>query len=238
MNCLVCKLNSIETNLIPTNLEYVICKCGATARHNLLIELISALASQFPAVKILGCSDPSILYPTLSQIGYYIPSYLDEFPNLDLLNVPNSSIGKFDIILCSEVLEHVFDLPLALAGLCKLLRESGVAVVSFPLKSGITIEHYPEIESYRLNQDGSGITWVSRSGQIHIDKSPTFHGGPGNNLEIRVIGNQSLDTELEVAGLEKCYQSIKNELVNKYSLNRNAGVMFLKKKSYAPKKPE
>lgn len=235
MRCFVCQLNTIETNLIPTNLESVICKCGATARHNLLIELTSALAPESKSVKILGCSDPLKLYPALSSIGVYIPTYLDDFPNLDLLDVPNSSISKFDIILCSEILEHVFDLPRALAGIYKLLKESGVAVVSFPLSEGITIEHYPEIQSYRLNQIGGGITWVSRSGDVHIDKSPIFHGGPGNNLEIRLIGNQSLDTELEVAGLEKCYESIKNELLYKYSINTNAGVMFLKKKSYASK---
>jgi hypothetical protein len=229
VRCFVCKLNTIETNQIPTNLESVICKCGATARHNLLIELISALTPETHAIKILGCSDPSILYPALSSIGVYIPTYFDEFPNLDLLNVPNSLMGKFDIIICSEILEHVFDLPTALAGLYKLLRESGVAVVSFPLREGITIEHYPEIESYCLNQVGSGITWVSRSGQIHIDNSPTFHGGPGNNLEIRVIGNQSLDAELEAAGLEYCYQAVRNDLVNKYSINRNAGVFLFKK---------
>lgn len=235
MRCFVCKLNTIEANLIPTNLESVICQCGSTARHNLLLELISALAPESQSVKILGCSDPEILYPALSSIGIYIPTYLDEFPNLDLLDIPNSSIGKFDIILCSEILEHVFDLPKALDGISKLLKESGVAVVSFPMRDGITIEHYPEIASYRLNQISEGITWVSRSGGIHIDKSPKFHGGPGNNLEIRLIGNQSLDTELEVAGLEQCYKNIRSELVNKYSINRNAGIFFLKKKSYVSK---
>jgi SAM-dependent methyltransferase len=50
---------------------------------------------------------------------------------LDITAV-GGSWGSYDVVLCCNVLEHVFDLDAALAGLVRLVADDGVVLVSTP----------------------------------------------------------------------------------------------------------
>jgi SAM-dependent methyltransferase len=45
---------------------------------------------------------------------------------------PSADLGRFDAVLCCNVLEHVFDLEAAVEGLARLVRDDGALLASTP----------------------------------------------------------------------------------------------------------
>ena len=49
-------------------------------------------------------------------------------------------LGRFDVVVCVHVLEHVDDDRAALAGLADLVNPGGVALIGVPIRDGATLE--------------------------------------------------------------------------------------------------
>ena len=60
-------------------------------------------------LSVIGMSDPKPLADYLSTLHsiVYANTFFDEEPRLDLLNLNPLQVGGSDVVICSDVLEHV-----------------------------------------------------------------------------------------------------------------------------------
>ena len=111
-------------------------------------------------------------------------------PRLDVC-APGEHAGRYDLVVCSEVFEHVPPpVEPGFAGLFELLRPGGLLVFSVPYTAdGETIEHFPDLHEYEiLERDGGHVLRnTARDGHVQEHTGLVFHGGPGETLELRAF---------------------------------------------------
>jgi SAM-dependent methyltransferase len=124
-------------------------------RHNWVLEKLSSLAKQNSRQKILdvgaGLSpykshaidlgfqyysqDFSAYTPTGAEQGLHDKNW--HYPKhtfvCDILEIPKTQ--KYDLILCTEVFEHIPDPIRSFAYLCRLLKNNGTIVITVPFMS-------------------------------------------------------------------------------------------------------
>lgn len=71
-----------------------------------------------------------------NQVGYGKIDYVS-----DIINIPVSD-KSFDVVLCTEVIEHVPDPISAIKEISRILKPGGVLLISAPLQSGLHQEPY------------------------------------------------------------------------------------------------
>jgi SAM-dependent methyltransferase len=201
-------------------------KCGCYGR---LRAMMYGVTSQFsPGEPILAAMDPrkDIRGIGCSDWGYmdartgitrgyadllakkfdYVNTFYDQDPQLDLCNVdwsrwPSDSI---DFITCTDVLEHV-EPPVdrAFENMRRLLKPSGVVILTVPCTTRSANEHFPNLHSWRIETDGEKRTLINqrRDGVVERYDNLCFHGGVGSTLEFRVFSRQSIINCVEQAGL-------------------------------------
>lgn len=111
------------------------------ARGHDHLSLLDAGAGQQPyreVIESLGISytshDFNSYAPTNEQSGLHVEwPHLDHDYVCDILEIPSSDV--FDIVLCTEVLEHVPDPVATLKHLSKLVRSGGHLILTAPLLS-------------------------------------------------------------------------------------------------------
>lgn len=57
----------------------------------------------------LGVSDDYRVASALSRSFSYVNTFLHQFPIVDLEKVPHETIGQYEFVTCSDVLEHTYD---------------------------------------------------------------------------------------------------------------------------------
>jgi SAM-dependent methyltransferase len=187
--------------------------CGTTSRNRAVILAVKTIAlkrymSGKKAKTLIGISDSSKVEQSL--LNNFHKSYQNyqfhKYPSIDILNVPDSLFNSADIVICSDVLEHV-ESPVqnAFVGLFSLLKPGGSLIVSVPHNpSGFDhIEHFPvllfsELIMYPIPK----LTGILDDGtRIQFDDL-VFHGGDGAVLEYRVFSEDSLRHFLTSVGFE------------------------------------
>lgn len=180
------------------------------------------------SVNALGIGDSFRVQAKLASKFKYVNTFLDAYPLLDI-EVANDGNVTFDVITCSDVLEHVFNLEKALSGIFSLLKDqTSVAIVSFPTHDfKENVENYPNIVSFE--EQDKGILWVDSNGKTFIDENPFFHGGNARTLEIRKISKQAFLTLSEKFGLVAEYRHFSSLEYGLPELAENPGFFILKK---------
>jgi SAM-dependent methyltransferase len=187
--------------------------CGSAARFRGLADLIGrelfgsaaplhALPAR-PDLTGVGMSDPLPLAALLGRRMAYANTYYHCEPRLDVCD-PGDHAGRYDLVVCSEVLEHVPPpIEPAFTGLHDLLRPGGLLVFSVPYRpDGETTEHFPELHDYEIVvRDGEHVLRnTTRDGRLEEHRGLVFHGGPGETLELRLFALPDLLARLEAAG--------------------------------------
>jgi SAM-dependent methyltransferase len=125
-------------------------------------------------------------------------------PFLDVTKPDPGFLGSADVVLCSEVLEHV-EPPVqrAFDGLFSLLKKDGVLILTVPIYIiGRTVEHFPSLFRWQIVERGGHevLHNVTRDGRVQEFKGLAYHGGGERVLEMRVFGLNDLRKNLETAG--------------------------------------
>jgi len=114
---------------------------------------------------------------------------------------------NLDFVISSDVFEHT--MPPAIAafeGTRRILKTGGLLFLTVPYSlNEETVEHYPECTEYEevdLDDGRRGVRLTLRDGSTVLDENPTWHGGAGNTLEMRVLCQRDLWKLLEDASFE------------------------------------
>jgi SAM-dependent methyltransferase len=199
--CNICG-NAAEADLEQVaQREVVTCNCGSTLRFRAvtaalqerLFGKIGPLA-QLPKhkeIRGIGMSETGVYCHLLHQKFDYLNTFLDRPPVLDIMDPAPEYVGRFDFVICSDVMEHVPQpVELAFANLRRLLRPGGTLVFTVPYFFGDGVkEHFPNLYSYELRGSGEGTYLVNRNrdGEETIYRDLHFHGGNGSTLEMRLF---------------------------------------------------
>jgi SAM-dependent methyltransferase len=188
-------------------------RCGSTVRQRAVTDAISqALYGQHltvsawqpkPSISALGFSDTGPHVVRLSQVTNYLNTWHHREPRRDLLDLNSFGPTRYDLIVCSEVLEHV-QRPVedAVDNLYRLLNSGGFLVLSCPTTTDVTVEHFPALRWSRIESDRRGRKLVATTvgGEEVIRRDLIFHGGPGSTLEMRLLGSESVHSMLKDVG--------------------------------------
>lgn len=198
--------------------------CGSTLRHRSVIAALSrklfagkSLALDewhgVEGLRIKGVSDAELIARALGQKVSYTNTFFHQAPFLDICAPAPEHLASCDVLVCSDVLEHVPPpVERAFEGMRKVIRPGGFLLLTVPCTAlEATAEHYPSLHEYRIvERDGKSVL-VNRTseGKLEEFEDLVFHGGPGETLEMRHFAMKDLETQLSRAGfttVEICAQ--------------------------------
>lgn len=192
-------------------------KCGALARFrgiihalaNFLGESEDAILRDWPIHKRIfgiGMSDWNGYARLLRRKFSYENTFYDRKPKLDILNLTEKNLGKYDFVISTDVFEHILPpLQQGFDNLFRLLKPGGCLIFSVPYtRTAQTVEHYPGMLDYEiLNFRGARIL-VNRDdgGRLQVYDNLVFHGGKGATLEMRIFCETDILNRLAQSGFE------------------------------------
>lgn len=164
---------------------------------------------QLPGIRGLGISDSLDYAKLLHDKFSYSNTWYHREPRFDLTNLPDAECGRYDFVLCSEVLEHVAPpVDIAFRNLCRLLKPSGVAIITVPFSlDDATVEHFEDLHDWGLARLQDGFVLVNRvkDGGLEIHENLMFHGGPGSTLEVRLLSQRDLSQRILQGGFREVH---------------------------------
>ena len=202
---------SIQKKVLGDDLrEGMLCrKCHLNSRQRAILFAVQKIKFSYylhKGIQVRGISDGDRLKSAFTL--FFGSNYLDhEFhvePFLDISKLPARYENSADLVVCSEVLEHVKPpVSEAFSGLFKFLRTGGFLVLSVPhRKTGEEhVEHFPIlVESELILGKKSCLKGIDKFGQRRVFDNLHFHGGSGETLEYRIFSEDSLVEHLLKVG--------------------------------------
>ena len=189
--------------------------CGSTMRMRAIGYLITTALfgtglplvdlPHRPRIRVVGLSDAGQYAERLEHRLDYINTWLHQEPRLDITAVQDDQAGQYDLVISSDVFEHVLPpVQRAFDGAARLLRPGGHLVLTVPcVPTGSTVEHYPDCVDYDVIEvapDVFEVDVLTGDGIRRRVKDPVFHGGPGSTLEMRVFSMPDVLSHLGSAG--------------------------------------
>jgi SAM-dependent methyltransferase len=162
---------------------------------------------KFPRLKSLrglGISDSDIYSRRLEDRFSYTNTFYHREPEFNLSRPDESEFGKYDFVICSDVLEHVRP-PMdgAFGALARLLKPAGILILTVPYTlANETIEHFPALEDTGLAEVNGRTVLVNRlgDGNYEVFDQLVFHGGHGSTMEMRLFAEADIRAKLTAAG--------------------------------------
>lgn len=170
-----------------------------------------------PGVRVadVGCGEQPFRAIITSGGGHYtgIDTRQNQQANVDLLadiiQIPLPD-GSFDLILCTEVLEHVPNTPAAFAELTRLCRTNGAIIITTPFAYPLHEEPYdfvrltPHLINQCARSNGLSVEHLSTSGN-ELEVGATLwcnlwsrSGGPGRS-SLRAAWNVAMRLPVNAA---------------------------------------
>lgn len=193
--------------------------CGGSTRMRLMAHGIASgiLQSNLPLFQIkdrfnlrgIGLSDWIGYARPLAELCRYRNTFFHKEPKVDICSPPQAEWGKNDFLISSDVFEHTPPPPVtAFQGASKVLKKGGKFLLSVPMsqKSSQTIEHYPRLNRFSVEQRADGefvVVNTLPSGRIETYVEPRFHGGPGQTLEMRIFSESHVRDLLKTTGFSE-----------------------------------
>lgn len=206
-NCLVDSLDREEPSCFT---------CGSTVRMRSIVNAVSLSVfneglsikdmPSKPELKIIGLSDWVGYADRFARKFNYTNTYYHKPPKLDIMNIESHLWGTLDILISSDVFEHVASpVSLAFRNSYNMLRDNGSLILTVPyVLEGETREHFNNLHEYRIDEQDDEKVLINTmpSGERQVYKNLVFHGGEGDTLEMRLFSKQSLLSDLEEVGFK------------------------------------
>ena len=197
------------------------CKsCKSSVRTRSIVHLLSTelfgeslKLLDFPISKDIsgiGLSDWFGYAGLLAEVFSYTNTFYHKSPRFDICNP--EALTPVDFLIASEVFEHVRPPVIrAFNGAFTTLKNGGLLVFTAPFGAKLenTIEHFPELDNYKLVKrklfDSSkyDLINITPDGRKQVFRDVRLHGGGGETLEMRVFSMRDLVRHLHTAGFNK-----------------------------------
>lgn len=188
--------------------------CGSTPRFRAIVHAVSVglfgqtlelpLFPELPQVSAAGLSDWDGYARTLERCFTYENTYLHRPPFLDITDPHGSRTGTLDLLIASEVFEHVAPpVSRAFDGARRMLAPGGLFVLTVPYRTeGETVEHFPRLGTHTVTELAGERVLVNRAadGAYEAYGGLRFHGGDGATLEMRIFALPDILAALDAAG--------------------------------------
>jgi len=144
---------------------------GCLARHRAVLLVLQQLIDEglVPAAADLQIYCPEIVTHFAERLRQQFPQlvgseYLPDLADPLRKNIPHQDLccltfgpAVFDLLVCNELFEHLYDLPAALAEIARVLRPGGYLVSTFPFAYGcyetiIKARHRPGATPWLLSR--------------------------------------------------------------------------------------
>lgn len=173
--------------------------CGSSVRMRSIVHALSTRLfgrslplPDFPIRKDLvgvGLSDWPGYAEALKEKLSYTNTFYHQEPLLDIVHPSKEWLGVCDFLISSDVFEHIPPpVSRGFVNSYNLLKPGGLLLLTVPYgDNSRTVEHFPELHTYKLVQLGGDYVLVNRTrdGRFELHTNLVFHGGPGDTLEIR-----------------------------------------------------
>jgi SAM-dependent methyltransferase len=193
------------------------------------------------SLKTLGMTDDTSITTSMPTKFMHTNSFYNEFPRVDLLNLNEELFECFDLVICTDVFEHIpNNVEKAFLNLYKIVKKNGLLVFSVPLipvrnkaydrnwdskkieVNQIHKEYYPGLTNWEHIDANNSIRWEDSNSEIHLNDEPEFHGGEGLTLTFRLFSKDSVESFLQSVGFRGV-----ELFVNPFSKrNLNDGAIF------------
>lgn len=177
--------------------------CGSLSRTRRLFMILND-DFLFSQAKVLDFSPSRILYREMKKrkdIDYFSSDFENEFLadyHYDITKI-DAEDGKFDLIMCYHVLEHITEDQLAMNELFRVLKNRGTAIIQTPFKDGEIYEdpnvsspeerlkHFGQKDHVRIYSISGLENRLKNAGfatEIRSFKSDNYHGLSDNETVI------------------------------------------------------
>jgi SAM-dependent methyltransferase len=157
-------------------------------------------------IKAMGLSDAPHYANKLAGLFDYTNFFYHTKPFLDICNIETMAAGSYDLLITSDVYEHV---PpprhVAFVNSHHLLKPDGLLLLTVPYTMlPKTAEHFPHLYQFGFVRDKQGMLLVNRRRDqtVEVYDELTWHGGEGSTLELRVFAEADLLQILADAGFK------------------------------------
>lgn len=191
--------------------------CGSNIRFRALMFALShhlynkpMPLSDFPPnknIRAMGLSDAPHYADKLTALFDYTNFFYHTQPFLDICNIETMISGSYDLLITSDVYEHV---PpprhIAFVNSHHLLKPDGLLLLTVPYTMlPKTAEHFPDLHQFGFVRDKEGMLLVNcrKDQTIEVYDELTWHGGEGSTLELRVFAETDLLQILADAGFKE-----------------------------------
>jgi len=215
--CNVCGTPNSGT-LAELSRETLTCThCGSNVRFRAIAYLVTkeVLGKPMPLADVrvdktitgVGMSDAeNYAKPLAEKLGYQNTFYHTD-PHLDIAQLDEAHVGRYDFVIASDVFEHVVPpVSVAFRNARRMLKPGGKFIFTVPfVPEGSTREHFPDLFDWSLAEtDG---VWTldnrTRDGRAQRFRDLVFHGGPGSTLEMRLFSQSDLMRHFDEAGFTR-----------------------------------
>ena len=215
--CYTCNLcgQANRASAAALSREEISCfSCGSKLRQRAIVNEISkrlhgkSLAlPDWPAradVRVMAMTESAQVALPLGKKLQFTNTFLHQSPKLDIAKPVEAGADLYDIIISSEVFEHVAPpVQNAFNHLKQWLRPGGFVVFTVPFSlEAQTHEHFPNLHQFEIIAEPSGrvLRNITRKGVQEKFQHLVFHGGAGDTLELRLFLLQSLRQHFIDAG--------------------------------------
>lgn len=178
--------------------------CASTVRMREIAYHLMFFAKGNEAAKVVGLSDHTSIQEFAESLELnYLNTFFDMDPRLDISNPSDNWHNFANILISSDVMEHVMPpISKAFAGHFKVLQPGGNLILTTPyFHQSSYLEKYPHMSGYVVDDQANVFANGDNYESLKI-VDPVFHGGPGNTLEMRIVAPEIIREGLEMAGFE------------------------------------
>jgi SAM-dependent methyltransferase len=90
--------------------------------------------------------------------------------------------GFFDVVVSNQVLEHVRDLSFFMSEAARVLKNGGIGVHLFPLRSVLHEGHVHVPLTHKIDDHDLRVWWLRAANKLHIGRFDTYNA-PGDSLD-------------------------------------------------------